>query len=125
KLIMQAFQDTGSTEEYIIIKENIKLNRKENDEVSRCRASDNKLPRKIITFTEAKKFSINSVEVEPIYVDHSLPGVCGFIFHTSKGSIGYTGDIRFHGRRESTTKDFVEKCGRSDIDILLCEGTRI
>ena len=46
-------------------------------------------------------------------------------FHTSKGSIGYTGDIRFHGRRESSTKDFIDKCGNSDIDILLCEGTRV
>jgi ribonuclease J len=41
------------------------------------------------------------------------------------GSIGYTADIRSHGRRESSTSDFVEKCNRSDLDILLCEGTRI
>jgi len=108
KLIMQAFQDTGSSEEYIIFKENFKLNRKNNGEISRCRASDSKLPRKIIAFTEPKKFSIDSIEVEPMYVDHSLPGVCGFIFHTSRGSIAYTGDIRYHGRRESSTKDFVE-----------------
>ncbi len=125
KLIMQAFQDTGSSEEYIIFKENFKLNRKSNGEVSRARASDNKLPRKINSFTELKKFSVDSIEVEPIYVDHSLTGVCGFIFHTSKGSVAYTGDIRFHGRRESSTRDFVEKCNNSDIDILLCEGTRI
>lgn len=77
KLIMQAFQDTGSSEEYVTFKENFKLSRKDNGEVSRYRGNDNKLPRKIITFTELKKFSINSIEVEPIYVDHSLPGVCG------------------------------------------------
>jgi ribonuclease J len=122
---MQAFQDTGSGEEYIIFKENFKLNRKENGEITRARASDNKIPRKINTFTELKKFSIDSIEAEPIYVDHSLPGVCGFIFHTSRGSIGYTADIRSHGRREASTNDFVEKCNRSDLDILLCEGTRI
>jgi ribonuclease J len=125
KLIMQAFQDTGSSEEYITFKENFRLSRKDNGEVSRYRGNDNKLLRKIVTFGELKKFSINSIEVEPIYVDHSLPGVCGFIFHTSKGSIGYTADIRFHGRRESTTKAFVEKCRTSDLDILLCEGTRV
>ena len=34
KLIMQAFQDTGSSEEYIIFKENFKLSRKENGVVS-------------------------------------------------------------------------------------------
>jgi ribonuclease J len=125
KMIMQAFQDTGSSEEYIIFKENFKLNRKSNGEVSRSRTGDNKIFRKIVTFTELKKFSIDSIEVEPIYVDHSLPGVCGFIFHTSKGSIAYTADIRSHGRREQSTTDFIEKCYRSDIDILLCEGTRI
>ena len=68
---------------------------------------------------------VHNIEVEPIYVHHSLPGVCGFIFHTSQGSIGYTGDIRFHGRRSSSTLEFVEKCGQSNIKILLCEGTRI
>ena len=125
KLIMQAFQDTGSAEEYITFKENFKLNRKANGEVTRAKSSDNKLPRTITTFTELKKFSIDSIEVEPIYVDHSLPGVCGFIFHTSMGSIGYTADIRSHGRREASTSDFVEKCYKSDLQILLCEGTRI
>jgi len=122
---MQAFQDTGSSEEYVTYKENFKITRKSTGEVSRCRGNDNKLPRRIEAFREPKRFSVDSIEVEPIYVDHSLPGVCGFIFHTSKGSIGYTGDIRFHGRRESSTKDFIEKCSNSEIDILLCEGTRV
>jgi ribonuclease J len=45
--------------------------------------------------------------------------------HTSNGSIGYTADIRFHGRRELDTKRFVEKCKNSHIKLLLCEGTRI
>ena len=125
KLIMQAFQDTGSSEEYITFKENFKLKRKSDGEVSRYRGADNKVLRNVKTFTELKKFSVDSIEVEPVYVDHSLPGVCGFILHTSKGSIGYTADIRFHGRRESTTTDFIEKCNRSEIDLLLCEGTRI
>ena len=76
-------------------------------------------------FEDEKKFNIDSIEVEPIPIDHSLPGVCGFIFHTSKGSIGYTADIRFHGRRSLETQKFVDRCGNSNIDVLLCEGTRI
>ena len=47
------------------------------------------------------------------------------MLHTSRGSIGYTGDIRFHGRRGSDTQRFVERCGNSDINVLLCEGTRV
>jgi ribonuclease J len=68
-------------------------------------------------------FKVDSIGVNIIPIDHSLPGVCGFIFHTSKGSIGYTADIRYHGRRTSDTERFVEKCSESEIDILLCEGT--
>jgi ribonuclease J len=81
--------------------------------------------RKIKTFGNPEKFQINSIEVNTFPIDHSLPGVCGFIFHTSRGSIGYTADVRYHGRSSKDTQKFVEKCNESDIDFLLCEGTRI
>lgn len=68
---------------------------------------------------------IESIEVEPVPVDHLLPGVCGFIIHTSKGSIGYTADLRFHGRRKQESQKFVELCAESDLDHILCEGTRV
>jgi ribonuclease J len=79
----------------------------------------------ISVFENAKKFTLDSIEVEPLAVDHSLPGVTGVILHTSNGSIGYTADIRYHGRRAGDTERFVERCGNSDIDVLLCEGTRV
>ena len=47
------------------------------------------------------------------------------LFRSSKGSFGYTADLRFHGRRSAETQKFVEKCASSDLDKLLCEGTRI
>ena len=58
-------------------------------------------------------------------VDHSIPGVDAFILHTSSGSIANTGDLRFHGRRAKDTENFVERCGQSSLDLILCEGTRI
>ena len=58
-------------------------------------------------------------------VDHSIPGVDAFILHTSSGSIANTGDLRFHGRRKDDTEKFVERCGESSLDLILCEGTRI
>ena len=125
KLIMQAFQDTGSSEEYITFKENFQIKKNKNGEISRTRGDDMKYPRKINVFQDSKNFKIDSIEVEPIPIDHSFPGVCGFIFHTSNGSIGYTADIRFHGRRTSDTERFVDKCGESEIEMLLCEGTRV
>jgi len=125
KLIMQAFQDTGSSEEYITFKENFQIKKNKNGEISRAKGDELKYPRKINVFEDSKKFKIDSIEVDPIALDHSIPGVSGLIFHTSNGSIGYTADIRFHGRRSSDTQRFVDKCGESNLDMLLCEGTRI
>ena len=120
RLIMQGFQDTGSNEDYIIFGENFQIKKGKKGEITRCRGEELKYPRKIVVFEDGKKFKIDSIEVEPILIDHSLPGVCGFIFHTSNGSIGYTADIRFHGRRSLNTQRFVDRCGNSDIDVLLC-----
>jgi len=124
-LIMRAFQETGSSEEYVTFKENfmVKLNRV--GELSKIKGSDMSYPRKIRVFKNTARFKIDSIEVETFPVDHSLPGVCGFIIHTSNGSVGYTGDIRYHGRRQSDTEKFVERCGTSEMNVLLCEGTRI
>lgn len=122
KLIMQAFQDTGSLEEYVTFKENfmVKLNRI--GDLSKISGKEMSYPRKIRVFQNSK-FKIDSIEVEALPVDHSLPGACGFIIYTSKGSIGYTGDFRFHGRRGSETQKFLEKCGNSELDILLCDNS--
>jgi ribonuclease J len=125
KLIMQGFQDTGSSEDYIIFEENFQIKKGKKGDITRCRGEESKYPRKMMIFEDNKKFNIDSIEVEPVTIDHSLPGVCGFIFHTSKGFVGYTADIRFHGRRSLETQRFVDLCGNSNIDLLLCEGTRI
>ncbi|MEW6043446.1 MAG: MBL fold metallo-hydrolase [Thermoproteota archaeon] len=127
KLIMQAFQDTGSSEEYITYKERFKIYTNKNGGVSRAKDRENRqeTERDIKIVKPYKKFNIDSIEVEPVPVDHSLPGVCGYIITTSSGSIAYTADIRFHGRRKQESERFVEKCHDSDLGILLCEGTRI
>jgi mRNA degradation ribonuclease J1/J2 len=72
------------------------------DILRRCKSdwSNNKekpIKRKIETFTTGGKFKIGSLEVEPIHVDHSVPGVYGFIIYTSESPIVYPGDIRLHG----------------------------
>ncbi len=127
KLIMQAFQDTGtgSSDEYVTFKENFMVRLNRIGDLSKITGKDMSYPRRLLIFDNSKKFTIGSVEVEAIPVDHSLPGACGFIIYTSMGSIGYTGDLRFHGRRGTETQKFLEKCGNSELDILLCEGTRV
>lgn len=125
KLVMQGFQDTGSNEDYVTFGENFQIKKGKKGEMTRCRGGELKYPRKIIVIEDGKKINIDSIEVNPVSIDHSLPGVYGFIFHTSSGSIGYTADIRFHGRRPLETRKFVDLCRNSDLDVLLCEGTRV
>ncbi len=83
------------------------------------------IPRKIVEFRTGDKFRIGSLDIEPIHVDHSVPGAYCFIIHTSEGPVVYTGDIRLHGTNSSMTRDFVE-CAKSVRPIaLITEGTRI
>jgi len=81
--------------------------------------------RKYCPFEFRAKFKIKGVEIEPYRVDHSLSGATGYIIHTSSGTIVYTGDFRFHGRREKETAEFMEACKAAEPDLLLIEGTRV
>ena len=81
--------------------------------------------RKYCTFKFKKKFKIDDLEIEAYSVDHSLSGASGYIIHTSSGTIVYTGDFRFHGRRENETVEFMEACKAEKPDLLIIEGTRV
>jgi len=124
KLIMQNFDDTGN-DQYLTLKERFQIYENNRGEMSRATGDKVAVPRKIKTFESGKKFSIDSIEVDPLPVDHSIPGVHAFILNTPDGSIGNTADLRFHGRRKNDTENFVRKCENSDLDVLLCEGTRV
>ena len=83
------------------------------------------IERDIQTFRTGDKFTIGSLEIEPIHVDHSVPGAYGFIIYTSSGPIVYTGDIRMHGTNPKMTDDFVKKAVDVKPIALIAEGTRI
>lgn len=83
------------------------------------------IERDVRTFRTGDKFKVGSLEVEPIHVDHSVPGAYGFIIYTSEGPVVYTGDIRLHGVRPDMTEEFVKKATEAKPIALLCEGTRI
>lgn len=83
------------------------------------------IPRKIVEFRTGDKFRIGSLDIEPIHVDHSVPGAYGFVIYTSEGPVVYTGDIRLHGTNSSMTRDFVERAKSVKPIALITEGTRI
>lgn len=81
--------------------------------------------RKFKLFRTGNKFKIGSLEIEPIHVDHSVPGAYGFIIWTSKGPVVYTGDLRMHGMHAEMTTDFVKKAKEVKPIAMITEGTRI
>ncbi|HZY47905.1 MAG TPA: MBL fold metallo-hydrolase [Candidatus Bathyarchaeia archaeon] len=77
------------------------------------------------TFRTGDRLNVNGIEVEPVHVDHSMPGSYGFIVHTSLGAIAYSGDFRAHGPRADMTQDFADKAEKSSPELFLCEGTNL
>lgn len=82
-------------------------------------------PRDFRLFEFRKKFKIDSIEIFPFNVDHSLSGATGYIIYTSSGTVVYTGDFRFHGRRGEKTEEFMRACANERPDVLIIEGTRV
>ncbi len=70
--------------------------------------------------------TIGRSRVKCYLVDHSVPGASAYLIETQdKEKIAYTGDLRFHGESSDYTSNFVEDIAERDIDLLICEGTRI
>lgn len=84
-----------------------------------------RIKRDLRTFKTGDEVRIDSIEIEPVHVDHSLPGCYGFVIRTSDSTMVYSGDLRMHGKRADLTKDFLESAKRAMPDFMLCEGTRI
>ena len=76
-------------------------------------------------FKSGDRIKVKHLEIEPIHVEHSIPGAYGFIVHTSKGAIVYTGDLRLHGPKSSMTREFLKKAAAAKPYAMLCEGTRM
>jgi ribonuclease J len=77
------------------------------------------------TFSTGDIIELDSLSIEPIHVDHSIPAAYAFIIHSSNASIAYTGDLRMHGSRNDLTRDFINKAKSYELDAILCEGTNL
>jgi len=76
-------------------------------------------------FRTGKKIKVDDLEIEPIHVDHSIPGAYGFIIHINQGAVVYTGDLRMHGTKPKMTEDFIVRAEAAEPVALVMEGTRI
>jgi ribonuclease J len=74
------------------------------------------------TFKSNNKYKIGDLTYRPFNVDHSVFGAFGFIVETSKGLIGYSGDIRLHGSRAELSEKFIDEMKKEQLEVLLIEG---
>ncbi len=81
--------------------------------------------KKFRTFRTGDILDIGSVRLEPIHVDHSVPGAYGFIIYTSSGVIAYTGDFRLHGPEADMSREFIARAKEAHPDVLITEATNI
>jgi len=77
------------------------------------------------SFRTGRSVAVDGVEIEPIHVDHSAPAAYGFLIHTRKGTIAYTGDLRRHGPHAEFTDDFETAAKKARPIALIAEGTRV
>ncbi len=80
---------------------------------------------KFNVFRTGDKIKVDNLVVEPIHVDHSIPGAYGFLIHTSNGTVVYTGDFRDHGAKPEMTYEFVEKARESEPVAVVTEATNM
>ena len=76
-------------------------------------------------FKSGDKIKVKHLVIQPIHVEHSIPGAYGFIVQTSKGPLIYTGDLRLHGPKSNMTQEFMKKAAKAKPYAMLIEGTRM
>jgi len=77
------------------------------------------------TFRTGDILNIGSIKLEPVHVDHSVPGAYGFIIYTSDGVIAYTGDFRLHGPQAAMSREFIARAKQVHPEVLITEATNI
>jgi ribonuclease J len=76
-------------------------------------------------FRTGSKIAIGNLEIEPIHVDHSIPGAYGFVINTTKEAVVYTGDFRVHGSKPQMTREFVERAKKAYPVAVITEATNM
>jgi ribonuclease J len=123
KRILHAMEHTGnSRSQFLHFTSDAWLEKAREEGVSRKQV---KMHRAWKVFHPPEPFKIGNIDIEPFYIDHSLPGACAFIIHTSAGAVVYTGDLRKRGRRPEDTERFIAAAAAAKPKYLLCEGSLI
>ena len=79
-------------------------------------------PKNLKTYSNNRPFKIGDITVTPFLCDHSAYDSYMLLFEAGRQSILYTGDFRFHGRKD---KDLLLSALPKSVDVLIHEGTNI
>lgn len=80
------------------------------------------MPEKVKTYRNARPLKIGGITITPFLCDHSAFDSYMLLFEAGGKSILYTGDFRFHGRKN---KDKLLSALPKSVDVLIHEGTNI
>jgi ribonuclease J len=104
---------TSGFDDYTTIVESFQIKPNKKGGFSRVTGEKAKSKRNFRIFEDFQPDNdIGDILVEPIPVNHSLPGASAFIIHTPDGAIVYTGDLRFHGYAGILTQKICGEGGR-------------
>ncbi len=87
-----------------------------------CEYRSKKLANNITTYKNGKSFTVGGIKITPYLCDHSAFDSFMLLFEAGGKSILYTGDFRFHGRKDKT--NLLSRLPKK-VDTLICEGTNI
>lgn len=76
----------------------------------------------VTTYANGKSFTVGGIKITPYLCDHSAFDSYMLLFEAGGKSILYTGDFRFHGRKD---KEKLLSALPKSVDVLICEGTNI
>jgi len=77
------------------------------------------------SFRTGDKLRFDDLIVEPVHVDHSIPGAYAYIIHAPEETIAYTGDFRLHGPRSDMSEEFIYRARSAEVDTLVTEATNV
>jgi ribonuclease J len=128
KRILASMEETsgGGFSEFLNYKETFTLRPKKTGEgMMKPKSEETKVARDFRALAPGERVAVGDLTVEPMAVNHSIPGALGFLVHTPQGVVAYTGDVRFHGYGGDLTRGFVTRAAAAKPLALICEGTRL
>lgn len=87
-----------------------------------CEYHGKQIADNVTTYKNGKTFTVGGIKITPFLCDHSAFDSYMLLFEAGGKSILYTGDFRFHGRKNSG--ELLSRLPKK-VNTLICEGTNV